>query len=62
MIQYELNKTERTAEIVKSNSIDGELIIPSSIIYESEVFVITKIKKKAFNLSKSIKSLNFSSD
>ena len=45
-IKYELNATEKTASVVSGNSRD--IVIPSSVTYENDSYVVTSIGERAF--------------
>ena len=58
---FELNKTDCTASIIKSNHTASEIVIPNSIQYESKYYLITSISPKAFQNS-SISTIVFCID
>lgn len=60
---YSLNETEKTACLIgiESEISDDNLQIPSSIIYESQIYIITVIGNSSFKKSK-IQTINFSPD
>lgn len=58
-IIYSINEDEKTSKII-GNSSSGEIIIPRSIIHESQEYVITSISSYAFKNSR-IKTIQFSS-
>ena len=60
-ILYIINTNENTSSIVGNNDADGDIIIPSSIIYELKEYKIISISKDAFKQSY-IKSMQFSPD
>lgn len=58
-IIYEINSTEKTASIYKSNFTQGDITIPRSINYNKNEYVVTSILYEAFGLAQ-IKSITFS--
>ena len=58
---YSLNDKEKTAKIINNNQANGDILIPRSIIYKSEEYIVTSIRKKSFSDS-NIKSIKFSPD
>lgn len=61
-ISFELDKNNLTATIVYSPKARGDIIIPSNIIFQNNIYKITTIDKKSFKNNKSIKSIKFSAD
>ena len=61
-IEFTVNKKEKTAEIIKCKSERPEIIIPRSIPYKSEEYVITSIAENSFESSYLVKSVKFSDD
>ena len=60
-IIYLLDMEKNTASIIGNNSAKGNIIIPKSIKYESNEYIIKSISKLAF-VSTEIESVEFSSD
>ena len=48
-INYEINLIEKTAKVSKSPLFSGELVIPSSIIYNNVNYKVTGIGMSAFD-------------
>ena len=57
---YSINEDEKTSKII-GNSSSGEIIIPRSIVHESQEYVITSISNYAFENS-TIKTIQFAAD
>ncbi len=47
-LNYDLNKTEKTAKVAQSSSVSGDLVIPSSVTYNSVTYSVTSIGSSAF--------------
>ena len=47
-LNYYLDETENTAEVVQSSSVSGDLVIPSSVTYNSVTYSVTSIGVQAF--------------
>ena len=48
-INYNLNSTNKTAEVTNSpNYYTGEIIVPNSIVYNNNSYDVTSIGRKAF--------------
>ncbi|KAK8861169.1 hypothetical protein M9Y10_012864 [Tritrichomonas musculus] len=60
-IIYCLNEDDKTANVIDNDKACHEIIIPRSIEYEEEEFIITAIKENSFKNSK-ITSINFPID
>lgn len=60
-IVYSLDPGNFTASIIGNNSAQGDIIIPRSIIYESNEYIVKSISRLAF-VSSNINSIDFSSD
>ena len=41
-INYELDSAEKTASVAKTN-FNGDLVIPSTIVYNDETYIVTTI-------------------
>lgn len=61
-LDFELNKSNLTAKIIRSSKAAGDINIPRSIFYENEEYVITSISEKIFKNNRNIKSITFSMD
>ena len=61
-ILYSINESEHTASIFSYSNANGDIIIPCSIYYESEEYVITSILSNAFNGAEFLHSIQFSDD
>ena len=61
-IEYSVNKKENAAFVIGNKSDNQCIHIPSFINYENQDYKVTKICKKAFEWSTSLKTLEFSSD
>lgn len=61
-LSFELDKANLTATIVNSNEARGDILIPRSISYQSQEYIITKIDEKAFLGCSHLQSINFSKD
>lgn len=61
-IVYILNENEKTAVLEKDTTSEGDIIIPRSIIYKSEEYIVTNILENAFNSSININSIQFPED
>ena len=61
-LRYLLNKTNHTATIVGSNEEENDFIVPRSIEYESQEYLITSIGERSFCSNHSIYSIYFSDD
>lgn len=61
-IKYILNKEDYTAAIIDSLRIAGDILIPRSITYYSQEYIITTIKEFSFLNNKNIRSIRFSED
>ncbi|KAK8865151.1 hypothetical protein M9Y10_010685 [Tritrichomonas musculus] len=59
---YLVNEKEQTAGICDNDLISGDVLIPRSINYETQEFIITSILKGAFKDSDQIKLVQFPSD
>lgn len=57
---FDLDEEEKTAAIVGNKYKDGDLIIPRSIMHESQEYIITSIKKGAFKYVHLHNSIQFS--
>ena len=60
-IIYALYDNEKTAEIIGNDDISGDIIIPRSINYESQEYLVTNISKYSF-FGANINSVCFPSD
>ena len=47
-LNYNLNETAKTAEVAGSSSVSGDLVIPSSVTYNSVTYSVTSIGNYAF--------------
>ena len=47
-IYYNLNQGKRTAEVTRSKSYSGDIVIPSTITYSGNIYSVTSIGKDAF--------------
>ena len=47
-INYTLNNTNHTASVAKNQSVSGDIIIPSTILYNDTTYNVTSIEKNAF--------------
>ena len=47
-LNYYFDETENTAEVVQSSSVSGDLVIPSSVTYNSVTYSVTSIGVQAF--------------
>lgn len=56
---YILNEKEKTAILERDKTAVGDIVIPRSIIYNSEEFIITEILENSFNGSINIYSISF---
>ena len=61
-LSFELDTVHLTATIVNSNEASGDILIPRSVSYQSQDYIITKIGEKAFNESAHLESINFAKD
>lgn len=59
---YLLNKTDKTASVIKNDNANGDVFIPRSIFFDQQEFIITSINENAFRKSKKIKSIRFPDD
>ena len=58
----QINTDDSTAKIIYSPNIKNDVLIPRSVIYNSEEYIITSIDKNSFKKNFSIKSIAFSQD
>ena len=59
-ICYSLNSETQTAGVVKKNGgYQGDIIIPSSVTYESTNYSVIKIQNEAFRYNKDLTSITF---
>lgn len=56
-IAYNLNETELTAEVTSGGNYSGSVIIPDSIIYETNTYSVTRIENEAFRNCSSLTSV-----
>lgn len=61
-LNFELNNHNFTAKVIKSPKASGNVIIPRSVTYQNQEFLITKIGKESFFLNTEIKSISFADD
>lgn len=59
---YLINKEEKTAKIIGTDHANGDFIIPRSINYEGQDFIISSIREQLFSYCLKIKSIQFSPD
>ena len=59
-ITYALKEKSKTAALFQKESAKGDVIIPQSINYYSEEYIITDISEIAFQFSESIETITFS--
>lgn len=57
---FVLNEKDLTAGLFNNSKINGDVLIPKTITYESQKYSITDIFERAFQFSKNIKSIQFS--
>ena len=60
-LSFSLNKEDKTAAVIGFEDHEDHILIPRSIKYESDEFIITRISKDSFKYS-SIKSIDFPPD
>lgn len=58
-IVYDINKENKTASVVSNNDENGEIIIPRSIEYEEQDYIVKAINEGSFKSSQTIKSIIF---
>lgn len=56
---FSLNEEEKTASLIGNNNTKSEIIIPYSVIYERQEFIVTNISEGAFKFSYGIKTVKF---
>ena len=56
-LKYNLNRENHTAEIAEENTVSGDLVIPETVVYEGNSYVITSIGLMAFRESKELQSI-----
>lgn len=62
-IVYLINKEEKTAGVYKTNTEEQSVIIPRSLQYEGQEYIITRIMKDSFNSPyEEITSVQFAKD
>ena len=61
-LSYELDSIRLKATIVNSNEACGDILIPRSVIYQSQEYIITMIDENSFRECTHLKSINFSKD
>lgn len=59
-LNYELNTSNLTAKIISSPNASGNILIPSSIFYESREYIIESIGEDSFKNNFFIRSIEFS--
>lgn len=62
LFTYSLNKDDMTASIIKCDSSNKDIIIPRSITYSNQDYVIKKICYPCFTHNKHIKNISFAND
>lgn len=58
-LNFELNKNQFTAKTVYSPGVHDDIIIPYSIIHESQDYIVTEIGQKTFNSNTNIRTVEF---
>ena len=61
-LSYNLNEEDKTASVFGNNLYLGDIVIPRSINYENQQYIVTSISKCAFKDQKSIKNISFPPD
>ena len=59
---YSLNEQEKTASVISNKSQDTDIIIPRSINYNGQEYIITSISEDAFRDLTQLKSIQFPPD
>lgn len=59
---YELNEVEKIASLIGNDLVDGNILIPKSIIHENQEFFVTSIKNASFANNSEIESISFPPD
>lgn len=58
-LNFELDKNQFTAKTVYSPGVHDDIIIPYSIVLESQEYIVTEIGEKTFNHNTNILSVEF---
>lgn len=47
-LKYKLNPQELTAEVIRGNTLSGDIVIPSTVTYSGKTYTVTAIGRSAF--------------
>ena len=61
-LKYFIHEKDKIAEIASVFSESLKILIPRSITYNSDDYLVTKIHQNAFKKGKNVKSIEFESD
>lgn len=61
-LEYSLQKEDKTAFIISFKALKKDILIPRSIFYEKEEYLIMKICKESFSNNNEIRSIEFSTN